>query len=399
MARILGLTVSLLFTVSFLPAQSEEFGKWTSLFNGKDTTGWVKAKPGSNQPDAPWKVEDGALTNGRDGGMDLATAEQFTNYELEVEYKVPEGGNSGIYLRGQIEVQILDSFGVQAEKLGPGDVGAIYGAAVAKRNNQKAPGEWNLFRIRHIENRITVWHNGTLIQDNVFKDKETPGCMGNLKIDKGPIMFQGDHTRVWYRNIRIRPLCDTASKDSGWKALWNGKDLSEFTTRSDAKIESLWAVEENAFTNTKTYKNGGKDIWSKESFGNFLVHYEYRSDPTIEDGNSGFYLRDQWEIQILKESTEKNNSDGSLYSLVAPKVIARNPDPKEWNHMDVKVDGVKIWVWQNGILIHDGVVLATRTDDHGKPTPAFSKGPFKFQGDHGKVGFTNVFIKPLPDTK
>lgn len=65
--------------------------------------------------------------------------------------------------------------------------------------------------------------------------------------------------------------------------------------------------------------------------------------------------------------------------------------------MDVKVQGVKIWVWQNGKLIHDGRVCATRTDNHGVPTPAFSKAPFKFQGDHEKVWFANIYIKPLPD--
>jgi hypothetical protein len=67
--------------------------------------------------------------------------------------------------------------------------------------------------------------------------------------------------------------------------------------------------------------------------------------------------------------------------------------------MDVKVDGMKIWVWQNGKLLHDGKVCETRTDNHGVKTDKWSQAPFKLQGDHGKVWFTNLFIKPLAETK
>ena len=67
--------------------------------------------------------------------------------------------------------------------------------------------------------------------------------------------------------------------------------------------------------------------------------------------------------------------------------------------MDVKVDGMKIWVWQNGKLLHEGKVCETRTDNHDAKTDKWTKAPFKLQGDHGRVWFTNFFIKPLPDTK
>jgi len=409
MARYLLLPLVLLVSLCLagpLSAQSDEFGKWISLFNGKDTTGWVNAKPDEGNHKGPnrWTVEDGALTNGNDGQNDVCTEAEFENYELELEYRVPvrekRDGNSGVYLRGWVEVQVFDSHG--REKPQAHDAGAIYGGFVPLKNTSKPAGEWNRYRIVHLGKRVTVYHNGALVQDNVLVPANTPGSMTlrprtKEKLDgiRGPIMFQGDHTKVWYRNIRIRPMVTAAD---GWRPLWNGRDLSEFTARGDKRAAGglAWKIEDGAFTNAES---GGKghDIWTNEAFGNFLVHYEYRSDPKVEGGNSGFYLRDQWEIQILRETTKDPHSDGSLYSIKAPDAVVRN-GPTEWNQMDVKVDGMKIWVWQNGKLLHDGATLKTRTDNHGVKTEAWSKGPFKLQGDHGKVWFANLFIKPLPDT-
>jgi Domain of Unknown Function (DUF1080) len=155
-------------------------------------------------------------------------------------------------------------------------------------------------------------------------------------------------------------------------------------------------VEDGAFTNAKS-SSQGHDIWTSQPYGNFLVHYAYKSDPAVEGGNAGFYLRDQWEIQIYRETKlDDKHTDGCLYSLYTPIVVARSK-PDQWNHMDVKVEGMKIWVWQNGKLLHDGRICETRTDNHAVPTKSFSRGPFKLQGDHGKVWFTSLYIKPLPD--
>ncbi len=378
---------------ALLCAQSEEFGAWKSLFNGKDVSGWVNVRD-ANAGKAPerWLVEDGALTNKSDGVDDICSVEEFENYELELEYKVPPNGNSGIYLRGAIEVQILDSKGRTAN-LGAGDVGGIYGGAPPRANPQRA-GEWNTFLIKHVGYRIMVYHNGVLVQNNLFRAENTPGChekyVGTPR--RGPLMFQGNHSKVWYRNIRIRPI----ACGEGWRPIWTGEkdDIDAAFSSSNRPadknaVRDSWAFDDHSVTNAK-----GHDMWTKEAFGNFLVHYEYRSQ-----GNSGFYLRDQWEIQINRATKKPGkHDDGALYSLYEPAQAVRNADT-DWNHMDVKVEGVKIWVWQNGKLIHDGRVCATRTDNHGAPTPAFSRAPFKLQGDHEKVWFANIFIKPLPDSK
>lgn len=408
MLRALAFTACI-FTSSSVAAQSTEFGEWIELFNGQNIDGWVAAKPGEDNPRQQqnvWKAEDGTLTNGGPKKNDLCTVDSFQDYELEIEYKIPPRGNSGVYLRGQIEVQIYDSADKSDQDLSEADAGALYGAGKALRSTQYPPGHWNKYRVLHIGHRITVWHNGILIQDNRYAPDKTGGAMPRdgeredhpqvtVTANEGPIMLQGDHGHVWYRNVRVRPLFTAGS---GWRSIWNGKTLDAFWTKEGHDINNLWAVKDHAFTNVGFGSNGA-DIWTKEEFGNFLAYYSYKSNPEADGGNSGFYLRNQWEIQIHSQnSTSNKHGDGALYSLYPPLVAARH-EPHQWNHVWVKMEGVRIWVWQNGQLIHNGRVCATRTDNHKTPTPGFSKGPFKLQGDHGEVAFSQLWIKPLPDVQ
>lgn len=383
-----------------LSAQNGEFGQWRPLFSGNDLSGWVNARDKQAVPEG-WVVEDGTLLMPGAGGKDIATVEEFADYELEIDYQLPPGGNSGIYLRGVTEIQVKD----RREKdnnTPPTKTsgGAIYGKFAALKSAQRPAGKWNHFRILHIGFRITVWHNEELIQDNVYYKGTTGGAMKTSHIDarklegsKGPILLQGDHGRARYRNIRIRSLF---AREDGWRSLWSGRDLAAFTARGNEKARGglLWRVEGRAFKNTASGSDG-HNIWTWESFDNFLVHYAYRCNPDVGKGNSGFYLRDQWEIQILAESKPgEKTTDGALYSLKAPDVMARSA-PTQWNHMDVKVEGMQIWVWQNGKLIHNGVRLRTRTDDPSVKTLSLSRAPFKFQGNHGQVAFTDLYVKPL----
>ena len=212
----------LFFVTSSLRAQSEEFGAWQSLFNGSNLSGWMS----TDHPAAPngWTVEDGVLAitaENAEHGEDICTAREFQNYELELDYRVPVRGNSGVYLRGVAEVQVSDN---GTEPPTPHSAGSLYGKHTALKNSQKPAGEWNHYRILHIDSSITVWHNGALVQDNVYFDGMTGGPMGTSPITGrklegkvGPVMLQGDHGPVGYRNLRIRELFG-----DGWRLLWNG---------------------------------------------------------------------------------------------------------------------------------------------------------------------------------
>jgi hypothetical protein len=127
---------------------------------------------------------------------------------------VPQGSNSGIYVMGEYEVQILDSFG--KEQVGAGDIGGLYGAAAPRLNAAKAPGEWQKFVIefqapkfdgdKKIANakfkKVTL--NGQVIHEDVEMQGPTPSGVTGKEAATGPLMFQGDHGPVAFRNIEIR---------------------------------------------------------------------------------------------------------------------------------------------------------------------------------------------------
>lgn len=210
-------TLIALATVLCIPAIADEQGAakpageqelpegWTSLFSGTDLTGWQNARnPGAENK---WSVEDGAMTN-VDHGNDIATIETFKDFALHIEYKTLPGGNSGVYLRGRVEVQVLDSHGKKPEDLNKGDAGAVYDQYAPLKNAAKPAGEWHTVDIIYCGDLLTVTLNGERVQDSVRISEPTGGALPGGVNEPGPLMLQGDHGKVWYRNIRVKPLTD-----------------------------------------------------------------------------------------------------------------------------------------------------------------------------------------------
>jgi hypothetical protein len=175
-------------------------GKPIDLFNGKDVSGWLCQDP--HHP-MGWFVKDGILMNEGKDACNIYTQQKFNDFKLEVEFNVDPQSNSGVYLRGRYEIQILDAYDR------PMDVhsqGALYGFIVPAVKADKPAGEWQTFDITLIANRVTVIENGTKIIDN----GEVPGITGGaLDADEkgpGPIMLQGDHGKVQFRKVRLTPL-------------------------------------------------------------------------------------------------------------------------------------------------------------------------------------------------
>lgn len=201
------------------------------LFGGKNLDGWVYKDKGKDKKTRPakWKLlDDGVMQV--DGG-DIHTEQTFDGkFTLHVEFRVPyepkkggqDRGNSGVYVQGRYEVQVLDSYGI--EKLGMGDCGSIYGVAVATKNVCKAPTIWQSYDIEFTSpkcdkegkiseaGRMTVTFNGVMIHDDVplkrknkaGKDEfvtNTTSGMGGDPCKPGPIMLQDHGHPVQYRNV------------------------------------------------------------------------------------------------------------------------------------------------------------------------------------------------------
>jgi hypothetical protein len=192
------------------------------LFDGKDLSKWQTDK---GEP-AAWKVENGYMQAAKGS---IRTKDQFGDCQIHVEFATPDPakgkdqdrGNSGVFLMGRYEFQVLDNY--QAETYADGMVGSIYGQYPPQVNAARAPGQWQSYDIifhgpRFADDgkvtrpaRATVLLNGVLVQDNV----ELKGGTSHINLpkytkhpEKGPIALQDHNHPVRYRNIWIREITD-----------------------------------------------------------------------------------------------------------------------------------------------------------------------------------------------
>lgn len=206
------------------PFDGKSLENWETKAKPKGKDSWVVGAAAQSATDpktlSVLKPEgDGAMINnvtGHGQSWDIYSKEKFGSCRIEVEVMVPKGANSGIYVMGEYEVQVLDSWG--KEKLGGGDMGAIYGAQPPKVNASKKPGEWQKYVIdfkapsfdasgKKTSNAkfIKVELNGQTLHENVEVPASTGGALTGKESPTGPLMFQGDHGAVAYRNIVVTP--------------------------------------------------------------------------------------------------------------------------------------------------------------------------------------------------
>lgn len=203
-----------------------------TLFNGEDLEGW---KAYNKDTITQWKVEDGAIAfspseGQRSGSENIITEDEFTNFELSLEWKISEGGNSGImwgvqereefnepYLTGP-EIQVLDNQNHPDAKNGPiRQAGALYDMVEPSTDATKPVGEWNekVIRIDHEANKGTVTLNGTQVTEFPLHGEEWKNLVNKSKFSDwkdfgkyktGRIALQDHDDKVWYRNITIKKL-------------------------------------------------------------------------------------------------------------------------------------------------------------------------------------------------
>ncbi|MDX2032479.1 MAG: DUF1080 domain-containing protein [Blastocatellia bacterium] len=180
------------------PAANPQWGAPIQLFNGRDLSGW---RLRAEKARGCWSVEEGTMTNSR-GCVDIMTEEKFSDFKLSLEFKLVENSNSGIYLRGRHEVQVLDDAGKPAESHG---MGGLYGFLTPLTNATKKAGEWQKAEITLLGRQLTVVLNGQVLLDKQEMPGITGGALDSDEGAPGPIMFQGDHGKVWYRNVILTP--------------------------------------------------------------------------------------------------------------------------------------------------------------------------------------------------
>ncbi len=424
---------ALLATLLFSPlASAEAPSGFTPLFNGTDLDGWhgrphfspIKlaemeesersAKIAQWTADAKkhWTVKNGELINDGHGAY-LVTNKDYTDYELLVDYKTVPIADSGIYLKGNPQVQIWDYTEKAKFK-----IGANFGSGGLWNNSAGAPGknpseladkpfgEWNKFKIRQIGARTTVWLNEKKVVDNAtmenFWDRKNP------LFASGPIELQTHGGEIRWRNIYIRELTADQSNEilseagnDGFQSLFNGKDLGNW----QGAVDNYEVVDGSI----RCKKGKGGMLLANEEYSDFVVRLEIKLPP---GGNNGLAIRSpgtgdpaysaMCELQVLDSEHEKyakldvRQYHGSAYGMTAAK-RGYLRDTGQWNFQEVTVKGSTIKVELNGNVILD-TDLSKVTEymaNRKHPGKLRAEGYFGFAGHGDPVEFRNISIKPL----
>jgi hypothetical protein len=196
-----------------LPPQPDlsviKYGEPQELFNGKDLSGWQLMEADRKNG---FTVDSGVLINkpvhveGEHGGYgNLRTTGEYNDFKLNLQVNIPAGSNSGIYLRGIYEVQVMDSY---QKPLDPHNMGAVYSRITPSVAAEKPAGEWQDFEIILYKRHVTVTLNGIKIIDNKPLNGITGGAITADEFIPGPLYLQGDHGEVAYRDIVITPILE-----------------------------------------------------------------------------------------------------------------------------------------------------------------------------------------------
>lgn len=423
----------LMLTSSAIPAAEPPEG-FRAIFNGKDLEGWhgmphfdprdlarmpeeMRKKQITEWTDDAkkhWSVENSELVN--DGyGAYLVTDEEYTDYELLIDYKTVPLADSGIYLKANPQVQIWDFTEESKFKLGAdkGSGGLWNNSAGAAGKDpfvraDKAFGEWNSFKIRQIGARTSVWLNDQMVVDNAimenYWDRESP------LFRKGPVCLQTHGGEIRWRNIFVREIPAeeanailAARETEGFASIFNGKDLSGWGGAADNY---------EVVDGTIRCKEGkGGILHTNEEYANFVVRLEFMTPPS---GNNGLAIRTDGkgdpaydamcELQVLDNehanyaTLDARQYHGSAYGMAAAKRGFLRP-AGTWNYQEVTVDGTTIRVELNGNVILNADLSKVTELLGGRPHPGKDRktGYFGFAGHGDAVEFRNVSIKRLPE--
>lgn len=348
---------------AFVAGASETPG-WTDLFNGKDLTGWTTA----GDPDA-WAVKDGEIVTVKPGrGWWLRTDRMYRDFELTLDFWLPEGGNSGVGLRGSsggdpaftgFEVQILDTAGQEPDVH---NCGAVYEAIPPAEMAVYPAGRWNTYRIRLVGDVLDVWLNGRHIHDGVrlddrgyFRSEDNPLPL-NTRATTGYISLQ-DHGHAFrFRNIRIRDL-SADPEPAGMTHLIRGKNADGAPQGWFQEDAGSWTVEHGELIG----RDGPGHLFTQNTFSNFELRALVKVN---ERGNSGLYFRvkpnpaanNPWPIgyEAQVDQHDPRNFTGCIYNAAWPTFI-KSPVTRDeaWFDYRIRAEGQRIRTWINGVPMVD----------------------------------------------
>lgn len=358
-------------------------GKWTSLFDGKSLEGWTQ-----RNGTATYRVDgDSIVGKTADGSPNsfLCTNKLYGDFELKFEVKVDRQLNSGVQIRsqsvdGKPEGRVN---GPQVEISLDGMAGYVYGEAAGgwmtpdedrKAHKHFKDGEWNAYHVVAFGNTIQTWINGQQVSDLTHEEKFKTHPKGFIGLQVHGIGKDTGPYEVRWKNLKLRDL-------SGFKTLYNGKDLTGWKTTGNWLPQKDRSLLIQPRPGEKGWQRYSAYLWSEKKYKDFVLDVQYSYPP---GGNSGVYFRvgdtndpveQGIEAQILDSSKKKgplghHDHGGIIRTVGASKNMSR--PPHEWNRMVVTCIGSHLQVELNGEQIID-----TQLD----------KGAMKDRPLEGYIGF------------
>lgn len=406
---------------------------YVSLFNGKDLSGWkglvadpikrgkMNAKTlATEQAKADeimrkgWSASNGEIVfSGK--GDNLATIKQYGDFEMLVDWKLENyggiEGDAGIYLRGTPQVQIWDIANTR--------VGAQVGSG-GLYNNQKneskplkvadnATGEWNTFKIKMVDDKVTVWLNGQLVTDNIPLENYWDRNQSIFPTEQ--IELQAHGSVVYYRDLFIKEfprkqifkISDQEKKD-GFEVLFDGTNLDKWTENKAYIINDegyIWVYPNAKF---------GGNLYTKEEYSDFIYRFDFKLTPGANNGVGirapleGDAAYEAMEIQVLDNDADVYKDlkpyqyHGSIYGVVTAKRGYLKP-LGEWNSEEIYVKGNRVKVTLNGTVIVDADIAEASKNGtlDGKEHPGLKRtsGHLGFLGHGTEVFFKDIRVKKL----
>ncbi len=408
---------------TFRLTQEEIAQGWHVLFDGRSTDAW-RGYRREEMPDRGWRVVAGELRHGAGGGGgDLVTRRDYRNFELQLEWRIAAGGNSGIMYRvvetdgpsyhTGPEYQVFDDPGNADPKH---RVGALYALYAAEGAEPKPAGEWNETRIVLDGARVEHWLNGTKVVEAEFGSDDWKERVAASKFAKwegfgvhprGLICLQDHGDEVAFRNIKIRELVPEEARRGEEVVLFDGTsenhaNLAAFGYHlrgdTDAPLAAIWTVRDGVLV-CKGQPVGY--LYSKDSFEDFVLEVEWRFDPAKGPGNSGVLLRQVGPHKVWPKSIEAQLQSGQAgdfwnidqfgMQVDASRTKGRNTKKThgnekplgEWNRYEIVCDDGWVSLRVNGEVVNE----AWSCDDVA--------GPLCFQSEGAEIHFKRIALRPL----
>jgi hypothetical protein len=355
------------------------FLTWGDALGRWDSHGWILCDAELDPDDRTrFRTQEGtgALVDVGPDPSSYVSKEAFGDCKVHLQFQLPEGGNSGVYLMGRYEVQLADSTGKEVG-LEMSDCGGLYRGELwpgraPDFNAFREAGQWHDLDVdfqaprfdadgQKVENArfLRVRIDDTLLHENVEIPEPTLGALDAREAPSGPLMIQGDHGPVAIADVRVLPRVPRIEPE-GWTPLWDGESLEGWrsTTETPGEEGTGWTVEDGVII------GGGKTSHLFSPRGDYK-NFELRGRFKISDGgNSGLYFRatlgpgwpDGYEAQINSTFTDPQKT-GSLYALVPNGTTLVPPDT--WFDYFVRcVDepaGTHVAILVNGVQFVDFV--------------------------------------------